>query len=145
MGLLTMKLDWYVCWHVHVFDSWTVQFPNTEYHRKMTEMNMRVQGSDTVVGWYGVGEAMPGNAASIHDFYARECFPVPALCIMVNPEVLVTSIASDSMRAVQAYYGTSVGAGESSTVGHIFLPLRREIMIFDEEFAACMSKTTLGL
>jgi translation initiation factor 3 subunit F len=106
-----------------------------EYNRTMTLLHTRLNESEVVVGWYATGSQLIDHSSIIHEFYAKETLPIPALHLLLDTD---TSLDSPNPLNLQIFYGASVGAGESSTVGYVFLPLRHELLCYSEEEAACM-------
>lgn len=107
-----------------------------EYLQKMKRVQSRLMPNAQVVGWYTTGTKLSPHTATLHDLIVKEC---AHSC----HHLLADCTSSSALGQVQAFYTSDIGAGESSTVGHVFLPFDSVRMLaLSEENSAIQSMTT---
>lgn len=101
-----------------------------DHHRAMVDLHHKVHPREHVVGWYASSPNLNSFSALIHNFYASESAPHPAVHLTLDPDSL----------AFAAYVSAPLGPGSGSsssqhgTGAHLaFLPVDATLSVPEQE------------
>ncbi|BGP37585.1 hypothetical protein JCM10450v2_001500 [Rhodotorula kratochvilovae] len=94
-----------------------------DHHRAMLDLHLKVNPREVVVGWYASSPHLNSFSALIHNFYANEAAPHPAVHLTLDPASL----------AFAAYTAAPLGLATAPGAHLAFLPVDAGLALPEHE------------